>query len=1142
MYTKLGDNSFINFVNGFDFVCFTETFMDVNFDYKQVFHDFVKYFAPAKKLSKQGRNSGGVLLLVKNSLSPFVKEIKLDNTNNMIAILIDKKVFNADKDVVLVACYIPPEGSPVYNNLEIKDGILILEENILQSFSKDNVHMIVCGDLNARTGEVQPEEEDIARGFIHNGVESDDEDDDNVDDDVESTLTDTCLHKRKSKDKTINSFGKSLLDFCFLFNLCLMNGSCASDPEGEFTFVSFQGSSVIDYFLVSRELCNNCDFKVLDEVFSWHLPVTLTCFNNYAKTDTLPSNLLDNYKVEERIIWSDENIDAYKTELNSVNFVEKINKANQLVLTDLQACTEEFEKAMYGAAACMIRSVGRKKKMFNEWFDGECKTKKRVVKAALQRFRRAKLLNEKTEKKRVYVKERREYSNLIKDKKKSFDEKRIKRLKESVNDPKLFWKTIRSVNRKNVIYNEVSIRQWHDHFANVFNLYEDETEENDVRDDNMLDANIDEPLFNDFITKDEVLESIKKSKIGKSAGPDRMISEMLKYSNVYVVDFLLQLFNHLFDNGLFPVEWSKSIIIPIYKKGDKNNPDNYRGVALTSVVSKAYTYILNKRLTKWAEREQKIIEEQAGFRATYSTMDHIFTLYSLVQKFLTRNSKLYVAFVDFRKAFDSVNRNILWHTLRKAGVNGKLYRALRGIYDSVLMCVRDKGQYSEYFNCKRGLKQGCLLSPQMFAFFINELGLEMAKNGRHGIQLIPGAIEIFMMLFADDIILLSCTAVGLQNQLNVLKREADRLQLTVNLDKTNIIVFRMGGYLSLREKWWYGALEVKVTNAYKYLGMIFTTKLSLNSGWEETCRKGKRGVIEILRSMRRLNSIDLSLYWKLFDTQIEPVLTYAAEIWGLEQNIQMERVHTYAIKRFLNVPIHASNSIMYGDTGRLPLYIRTYVKCIRYWLRLTKLQRERLCRQAYDMLYNQDEIGNTNWVSSVKRILSVNGFGIVWLSQGVGDDKAFLLALKDRLIACFKQNWHSKIEESDKYSWFFSFKSVFQPERYLQTLTKKWYRDTLTRFRTRTLGLRANKVWFEQSINNRNCVLCLDQTEIEDENHFLFKCKAYEGIRNNSALFGNSNTDLVKLLQSNDENIIFQLAKFISEAIVIRKQKMEDLG
>ena len=115
--------------------------------------------------------------------------------------------------------------------------------------------------------------------------------------------------------------------------------------------------------------------------------------------------------------------------------------------------------------------------------------------------------------------------------------------------------------------------------------------------------------------------------------------------------------------------------------------------------------------------------------------------------------------------------------------------ALRGIYNSVIACVRDKCSYSDYFAYPGGVKQGCLLSPLMFSFSINELAIEVSKTGKHGIQLIPGTIEMFLLLFADDVILLSNTIVGLQNQLDSLKREADRLYLTVNLEKNKHYVF-----------------------------------------------------------------------------------------------------------------------------------------------------------------------------------------------------------------------------------------------------------------------------------------------------------------------------------------------------------------
>ena len=142
---------------------------------------------------------------------------------------------------------------------------------------------------------------------------------------------------------------------------------------------------------------------------------------------------------------------------------------------------------------------------------------------------------------------------------------------------------------------------------------------------------------------------------------------------------------------------------------------------------------------------------------------------------------------------------MLWGILGKAGVQGKVYRSLKGIYISVLTCVGDMSVYSKFFSCPRGVKQGCSLSPQLFSFWRIKLALGLYRTDRHGVQLMPGAAGFFLSLFADDVILLSHTAAGLQNPLNALKEEADRLKLSANVGKTMIMVFRKGGYLAVHE-------------------------------------------------------------------------------------------------------------------------------------------------------------------------------------------------------------------------------------------------------------------------------------------------------------------------------------------------------
>ena len=142
-----------------------------------------------------------------------------------------------------------------------------------------------------------------------------------------------------------------------------------------------------------------------------------------------------------------------------------------------------------------------------------------------------------------------------------------------------------------------------------------------------------------------------------------------------------------------------------------------------------FTSIINKRLVFWADSLDKINEEQAGFREGYSTIDNIFILQSLINKYLSiKGGKFYVLFVDFAKAFDSVQREKLWFLLRSHGISPKMNRLLGSIYENVKACVRNNNEISEIFISQVGVRQGCILSPFLFTFFINELAVQINTN------------------------------------------------------------------------------------------------------------------------------------------------------------------------------------------------------------------------------------------------------------------------------------------------------------------------------------------------------------------------------------------------------------------------------
>lgn len=190
------------------------------------------------------------------------------------------------------------------------------------------------------------------------------------------------------------------------------------------------------------------------------------------------------------------------------------------------------------------------------------------------------------------------------------------------------------------------------------------------------------------------------------------------------------------------------------------------------------------------------------------------------------------------------------------------------------------------------------------------------------------------------------------------------------------------------------------------------------------------------------------------------------------------------------------------------------------------------------MMLVQEEAGKQNWAYFVKKALIENGFGIVWLCQGVGYENGFISELKDRLIASYKQNWHAQMECKEKYTWFFSFKSIFQTEKFIMIISNRWHRTNLAKFRLRTLGFNANKRWFETgTVTQSPCPICNSATD--DENHFVFQCKSYDFIRKKCILFEKDvvrREDMTMLLRSNDEDIIKSFAKYISEAWDFRKK------
>lgn len=186
--------------------------------------------------------------------------------------------------------------------------------------------------------------------------------------------------------------------------------------------------------------------------------------------------------------------------------------------------------------------------------------------------------------------------------------------------------------------------------------------------------------------------------------------------------------------------------------------------------------------------------------------------------------------------------------------------------------------------------------------------------------------------------------------------------------------------------------------------------------------------------------------------------------------------------------------MVYGETGRYPLYVYSFLSCIKYWIRLTRMDENRLPRKSYKMLLSLCDQDKECWASQVRNTLYKFGFGFVWENQGVENARGFLNDFKQRLIDCHSQNWHEHLHSSSRFSVYRNFKSSISLESYFTAVKNKHIRDVLIRFRIGASDIRTHKMRFAfVSPNDLKCPLC--NAGIEDEIHTLFYCKSLNDLR-----------------------------------------------
>lgn len=419
----------------------------------------------------------------------------------------------------------------------------------------------------------------------------------------------------------------------------------------------------------------------------------------------------------------------------------------------------------------------------------------------------------------------------------------------------------------------------------------------------------------------------------------------------------------------------------VHKKGDKNNPLNYRGLAMLNTTLKLLTKIISWRIETWAESFHILPEAQAGFRKRRSCLDNLFTLNAVIQTRIIEKRETYAIFVDFKQAFDSINHTKLWNKLFQLGVSGKILRLLANIYRGSSTVLYIDGKSSEDINITQGVLQGDSLSPIHFCLFIADMEQYFKDQGTEGVYINQTA-DIMMLLYADDLVILCNSPTDIQRKLRCLEKYCYNNDLKINQQKTKILKFYRGRARTTRHNFTCQNEKIEVTKEYTYLGLPFTSSGLYRTAKNTMIGKARcaSGSIKNLMARTKLTAWDSRI--KLYNSVVLPTLLFGAEIYSLQYTNELEKVQTGFFKNIYNWSRTTPNYIVRAETDQPKLEVTIFKLILGYCKKLLLMNPNRYPKLCYDKLIELDRnsrnIPKYNWVTQVKekfnKIQSLNSW------------------------------------------------------------------------------------------------------------------------------------------------------------------------
>jgi Reverse transcriptase (RNA-dependent DNA polymerase) len=520
----------------------------------------------------------------------------------------------------------------------------------------------------------------------------------------------------------------------------------------------------------------------------------------------------------------------------------------------------------------------------NDWFDGECKQLVEEKNAA-----RARMLQHRTRANVERYRQARNRQNSVFRRKKRQQEERDREAMEELyraNDTRKFYEKLNRSRKGyvpqadmcrdlegNLLTNECEvIERWKQYYDEHLNGDTADSEGGTVTN---LGARAEDDRF-PAPDLQEVEEEIGRLKNNKSAGVDQLPSELLKYGGEPLGRALHWVITKIWEEEVLPEEWMEGIVCPIYKKGDKLDCCNYRAITLLSAAYKVLSQILCRRLSPIAK--EFVGQYQAGFMGARATTDQIFAIRQILQKCREYNVPTHHLFIDFKSAYDTIDRDQLWQIMHEYGFPDKLTRLVKATMDRVMCVVRVSGTLSSPFESRRGLRQGDGLSCLLFNIALEGV-IRRARIDTSG-TIFRKSVQL--LGFADDIDIMARNFETMAATYIRLKAEANRIGLAINASKTKYMRGRGSREVnvSLPPRVLIDGDEIEVVDEFVYLGSLVTADNDTSREIQRRIMAGNRAYFGLRRTLRS-NKVRRTTKLTIYKTLIRPVVLYGHETWTM---------------------------------------------------------------------------------------------------------------------------------------------------------------------------------------------------------------------------------------------------------------------